>query len=148
MYSIRIGQQKLYEWTHDTYTKVSRCKTWKNWPMMYTWTVKNAIDLAEQFRVLGLLRNNIFLDKAYELSTYLSKAYWSNKKNHDKLRDPWKNVLKSFVPKVVPQPWMPPRALLRHAPKCQIVNVVVFKFFVLSFGRSTESKMCYGGPRS
>ena len=48
--------------------------------MMYTWIVKNAIDLAEQFRVLGLLRNNIFLDKAYELSTYLSKAYWSNKK--------------------------------------------------------------------
>jgi hypothetical protein len=27
------------------------------------------------FRVLGLIRNNIFLDKAYELSTYLSKIY-------------------------------------------------------------------------
>ena len=28
--------------------------------------------------------------------------------NHDKRRDPWKKVLNSFVPKVVPQPWMPP----------------------------------------
>jgi hypothetical protein len=36
---------------------------------------KNAIDVAEGFRVLGLIRKNIFLDKAYELSTYLSKIY-------------------------------------------------------------------------
>ena len=32
-------------------------------------------DLGFGFRVLGLVRNNIFLDKAYELSTYLSKIY-------------------------------------------------------------------------
>ena len=44
----------------------------KNWPMMYTWILKNAIDVAVGFRVLGLIRNKIFLDKAYELSTYLS----------------------------------------------------------------------------
>ena len=29
-------------------------------------------------------------------------------KNHDKRRDPMQIVLKSFVPKVVPQPWMDP----------------------------------------
>jgi hypothetical protein len=51
MSSIRIGQKKLYERTHDTYTKVSRCKTGKIWPMMYTWIIKNAIDVAEGFRV-------------------------------------------------------------------------------------------------
>jgi hypothetical protein len=28
--------------------------------------------------------------------------------NHDKRRDQMQKVLKSFVPKVVPQPWMPP----------------------------------------
>jgi hypothetical protein len=71
-------KKKLYERTHDTYTKVPRCRTGKNWPMMYTWIVKNTIDVAEGFRVLGLIKNNIFLDKAYELSTYLAKIYWSN----------------------------------------------------------------------
>ena len=29
-------------------------------------------------------------------------------KNRDKCRDPSKIVLKAFVPKVIPQPWMPP----------------------------------------
>jgi hypothetical protein len=29
-------------------------------------------------------------------------------KNHDKHRDRMQKVLKSFVPKVLPQPWMPP----------------------------------------
>ena len=47
---------------------------------MYTWIVKNAIDVAEGFRILGLIRNNMFLDKAYELSIYLSKICWSNNK--------------------------------------------------------------------
>jgi hypothetical protein len=51
--SIRIGQKKLYERTHDTYTKVPRCKTRKNWPMMYTWIIKISIDVAVGFRVLG-----------------------------------------------------------------------------------------------
>jgi hypothetical protein len=65
---------------------------------MYTWIVKNAIDVAQTshlilfqvlwliysfhriFSIIGdyLLINNIFLDKAYELSTYLSKIDWSN----------------------------------------------------------------------
>ena len=36
--------------------------------MMYTWIVKNAIDVAVGFWVLGLIRNNIFLDKAYDTS--------------------------------------------------------------------------------
>jgi hypothetical protein len=31
--------------------------------------------------------------------------------NHDKHRDPMQKVLKSFVPKIVPQPWMPSLAI-------------------------------------
>jgi hypothetical protein len=65
---------------------------------MYTWIVKNAIDVAQQLiwplykfydlytdfirnlSIIGdyLMRNNIFLDEAYELSTYLFRIYWSN----------------------------------------------------------------------
>ena len=53
-FSIRIGHQKIYVWTHDTYTKVLRCKTWKNWPLMYTWIVKNAIDVAQASHMTSL----------------------------------------------------------------------------------------------
>ena len=45
-FSIRIGHKNIYVWTHDTYTKVLGCKTWNNWPLMYTWIVKIAIDVA------------------------------------------------------------------------------------------------------
>jgi hypothetical protein len=65
---------------------------------MYTWILKIAIDVAQtshmtslqvlwlithfigNLSIIGdyLIRNNIFLDKAYELSTYLFKTYWSN----------------------------------------------------------------------
>jgi hypothetical protein len=78
MFNIRMRQKTLYERTHYTFTKWPRCRIGKNWPMMYIWIVKNAIDVAVGFWVLGLIRNNIFLDKAYELSTYLPKIYWSN----------------------------------------------------------------------
>jgi hypothetical protein len=65
---------------------------------MYTWIVKNAVDVAQTsiwplfkfydlsthfigyLSIIGdyLIKNTIFLDKSYELSTYLSKIYWSN----------------------------------------------------------------------
>jgi hypothetical protein len=59
--------------------------------------------VAEGFRVLGLIRNNIFLDKTYELSTYNLKIIDQLIENHDKRRDPRQEIHKSFVPKVVPQ---------------------------------------------
>ena len=36
--------------------------------------------------VVGLIRNNILLDKAYELSIYLSKSIDQIVENHDKRR--------------------------------------------------------------
>ena len=68
--------------------------------MMYTWIIKIAIDVAKQVKwplykfydlsthfirnlyIIGdhLIRNNIFLDKAYDLSTYLIKIDWLNNK--------------------------------------------------------------------
>ena len=97
-FSIRIGHKILYVWTHDTYTKVLGCKTGNKWPSMYTWIIKIAIDVAQTSHLTSLqvlwpiysfhkglsifgnylIRNNIFLDKAYALSTYLFKSYWSN----------------------------------------------------------------------
>ena len=53
MLSIEIGHKKNV-WTHDTYTKVLGCKTWINWPLMYTWIVKNAIDVAQTSHMTSL----------------------------------------------------------------------------------------------
>ena len=74
---------------------------------MYTWKI--AIDVAKtshmtSWQVLWLIysfhtefiyywwlfnNNNIFLDKAYDLSTYLINTDWLNNiVNHDKCRDP------------------------------------------------------------
>ena len=39
--------KNIYVRTHETYTKVPRCKTGKNWPLMYTWIVKKVIDVAQ-----------------------------------------------------------------------------------------------------
>ena len=72
-------------------TLTPRYKTGKKWPLMYTWIVKITIDVAQtshmtslQFydisthfnndlSIIGdyLIRNNLFLDKSYDLSTYL-----------------------------------------------------------------------------
>jgi hypothetical protein len=71
---------------------------------MYTRIIKNAIDVAEGFRVLGLIRNNIFLDKAMNYLLIYLKFIDQILENHDKRRDPIQKVLKSFVPKVVSQP--------------------------------------------
>ena len=66
--------------------------------LMYTWIINIAIDVAktshmtslqvydlsthfiENLSIVGdyLIRNNIFLDKAYDLSTYLINIDWSN----------------------------------------------------------------------
>ena len=65
---------------------------------MYTWIMKIAIDVAKEviwplykiydlsthfirnLSIIGeyLMRNNIFLDKAYDLPTYLTKIDWLN----------------------------------------------------------------------
>ena len=100
MSSMGIGQKKLHEWQHVTYTKWPRCKTGKNWPMMYTWIVKNAIDVAEGFRVLNLVTNNIFLDRCLNYLLIYLKFIDQIIENHDKRRDLRKQILKSFVPKV------------------------------------------------
>jgi hypothetical protein len=47
-------RQKSYMNGHMTLIpRYQDAKQEKNWPMMYTWIVKNAIDVAEGFRVLG-----------------------------------------------------------------------------------------------
>ena len=94
MFSIRIGHNKIYVWTHDTYTKVLGCKTWNNTPPMYTsimklpliwlkqvlWPLYKSYDLSTHFiknssiSTHHLILNNIFLDKSYDLSTYLIKC--------------------------------------------------------------------------
>jgi hypothetical protein len=56
------------------------------------------------FRVLILIKINIFLDKAYEVSIYYLKFIDQIIENHDKRRDQMQKVFKSFVPKVLPQP--------------------------------------------
>jgi hypothetical protein len=54
------------------------------WPKQIIWPLFKIYDLSTHFignwSIIGdyLIRNNIFNDKAYELSTYLSKFYWSN----------------------------------------------------------------------
>ena len=64
------------------------------WPKQVIWPLYKFYDLSTHFignlSIIGdyLIRNNIFLDKAYELSTYLFNIYWSNIVNHDKRRDP------------------------------------------------------------
>ena len=48
------------------------------------------------------------------------------KENHDKRRDPMRIVRKSFVPKVVPQPWMDSRDVFptMSNPVTQLNNVI------------------------
>ena len=45
---------KIYVWIHDTYTKVLGCKTGKNWPLMYIWIIKIAIDVAKTSEMTSL----------------------------------------------------------------------------------------------
>ena len=47
MFRIRIGHDKIYVWTHDTYTKVLGWKIRNNSPLMYTSIIKIAIDVAQ-----------------------------------------------------------------------------------------------------
>jgi hypothetical protein len=56
------------------------------------------------FRVLSLIRNNIFLDKPMNYLLNYLKFIDQIIENHDKSRDRMQKVLKSFVPKVLPQP--------------------------------------------
>jgi hypothetical protein len=56
------------------------------------------------FRVLGLIRNNIFLDKAMDYLLIYLNFFDQIIENHDKRQDRMQKVLKSFVPKVLPQP--------------------------------------------
>ena len=44
---LELDIKKIYVWTHDTYTKVLGYKTWINWPLIYAWIVKIAIDVAQ-----------------------------------------------------------------------------------------------------
>src|ERR1700684_2550198 len=53
------------------------------------------------FRVLNLITNNIFLDRSLN---YVLKFIDQIIENHDKRRDRMQKVLKSGVPKVLPQP--------------------------------------------
>ena len=39
-FSITIGYNRIYVWTHDTYSKVLGCKTMNNSPPMYTSIMK------------------------------------------------------------------------------------------------------------
>ena len=61
------------------------------------------------FRVLNLITNNIFLDKSLNYLLIHVKFIDQTIENHDKRRDRMQKVLKSFVPKVLPQPWMNPK---------------------------------------
>ena len=47
--------------------------------------------------------------------------------NHDKRRDLWKKTLKSFVPKVLPQPWMPPDMIIYSLSKLYNLNFMKLK---------------------
>jgi hypothetical protein len=76
---------------------------------MYTWIVKNAIDVAVGFWVLGLIRNNIFLEMPLKYLLIYLKLIDQIIENHNKRRHFCNTVLKSFAPKVVPQPWMDPK---------------------------------------
>jgi hypothetical protein len=59
------------------------------WPKQDIWPLYKSYDLSTHFikdlTTIGdyLIINNVILDKAYELSTYLFKIYWSNNK------EPW-----------------------------------------------------------
>ena len=60
------------------------------------------------FRVLNLLENNIFLDRSLNYLFIYLKFIDQIAENHDKRRDPRKEVLKSCVSNVLPQSWMDP----------------------------------------
>ena len=60
--------------------------------------------MAEGFRVLNIITNNIFLDRSLNYLLIYLILIDQIIQNHDKSRDLRKKVLKSFVPKVVPQP--------------------------------------------
>ena len=47
--------------------------------------------------------------------------------NHDKRRDLWKKILKSFVPKVLSQPWMPPDMIIYSLSKHDHLNCMKLK---------------------
>ena len=66
--------------------------------------------MAEGFRVLNLITNNIFLDRSLNYLLIHVKSIDQIIENHDKCRDRMQKVLKSFVPKVLPQPRMDPFA--------------------------------------
>ena len=60
------------------------------------------------FRVLNLITNNIFLDRSLNYLLIHVKFIDQIIENHDKRQDRMQKVLKSSVPKVLPQPWMDP----------------------------------------
>ena len=47
-FSIRIGHNKIYVWTHDTYIKIVECKTRNNSPPMYTSKISPINGLVEK----------------------------------------------------------------------------------------------------
>jgi hypothetical protein len=51
---LELDVKNIYVWTHDTYTKVLEFKTWKEWPMMYTWIIKIVIDVAQTSHMTSL----------------------------------------------------------------------------------------------
>ena len=64
------------------------------WPKQVIWPLYKFYDLSTHsignLSIIGdcLITNNIFLDKAYELSTYLFEIIDQIIINHDKRRDP------------------------------------------------------------
>jgi hypothetical protein len=56
------------------------------------------------FWVLGFIRGSIFLEKPLNYLLIYLKFIDQIIENRDKRRGPMQKVLKSFVPKVVPQP--------------------------------------------
>ena len=54
------------------------------WPKQVIWPLYKSYDISSRFikdlSIIGnyLMINNIFLDKAYDMPTSLSKIYWSN----------------------------------------------------------------------
>ena len=60
--------------------------------------------MAEGFRVLNLITNNIFLDRSLNYLLIHVKFIDQIIENRDKRRDRMQKILESGVPKVVPQP--------------------------------------------
>ena len=98
----KFGHIEIYVGTHENYTNVLGWKTWNNSPPKYLsikelllmsptqvlWPLYKSNDFSTNFMkylsIIGyhFIIINIFLDMAYDLSTYLFRSYLStNKKN-------------------------------------------------------------------